>query len=92
MTPEAKQAYLAGFLTGSALQQAGGAGSRDSASLFETLDSLRRGGFQFPYAPNVYAARINDYYWWQNHRPLPIWYALREVNRDLKRLTQRDSQ
>jgi hypothetical protein len=92
MSPEARRTYLTGFLMGSALQQARAAGANDSAGLVRTLDSLRRAGFEFPFAPNVYSARVDDYYWWENHRTQPIWSALREVNRDLKRLTQRDSQ
>lgn len=50
---------------------------------------MRAGGtLPFPYAVNVYSARLDDYYWWENHRSLPIWYAIWEVNNDLKRLTQ----
>ena len=43
------------------------------------------GRFRFPYAANVYVSRINDYYWWENHRPLPTWYAFWEVNTSLIR-------
>ena len=92
MSPEAKQAYAAGFLTGSALSEATAAGAKDSGSIVGALDSLRGAGFRYPYAPNVYLARIDDYYWWENHRPAPIWNAFREVNDDLRRLAGRDSQ
>ena len=27
-------------------------------------------GFRFPYGANVYASRISDFYWWENHRPV----------------------
>ena len=37
------------------------------------------------YGANVYVSRLNDYYWWENHRPLPIWYAFWEVNTSLIR-------
>ena len=43
----------------------------------------RDGRFRFPYAANVYVTRVNDYYWWENHRPLPIWYGFWEVNASL---------
>ena len=56
----------------------------DSAGLRDTMAVLHRSGrFRFPYGANVYVARINDYYWWENHRPLPTWYAFWEVNTSL---------
>ena len=33
-------------------------------------------GSGFPTARTSTSRRVNDYYWWENHRPLPIWYAL----------------
>jgi hypothetical protein len=87
-SPEARGAFLAGFLAGSATSQAVVAGARDSAGLWQAIDSLRKEGLLFPYAANVYGARIEDYFWWEDHRRLPIWYAYWEVNNDLKRLTQ----
>lgn len=87
LSHEAKEAYLAGFLAGTALAQALQQGAADSAGLVHNLDNLSRTGFRFPYAPNVYEARINDYYWYEDRRPLPIWHALWEVNHDLTRQT-----
>jgi hypothetical protein len=47
---------------------------------------LRRSGqLRFPYGSNVYASRISDFFWWENHRPLPTWYAFWEVNAILTR-------
>jgi hypothetical protein len=83
LSPDAKQAYLAGFLAGSAAAQAFEAGARDSTAIFRALDSLSRGGFRFPYSPNVYGARVEDFYWYVNQRPLPVWYVLWEVNNRL---------
>ena len=80
LSPDAKQAYLAGFLAGGATAQALEAGATDSASFTRVLDSLSRAGFRFPYSPNVYGARVDDFYWYTNQRPLPVWYALWEVN------------
>jgi hypothetical protein len=85
LSPEARVAYLNGFLAGSATAQADGAGLTDSAGLVRIMDSLIEGELRFPYGPNVYGARVDDYYWWENHRSVPIWLALWEVNRDLQR-------
>jgi hypothetical protein len=85
MEPDARLAYVEGFLAGAALGQAA-AGARDSAGVRRTLEQLRReGGLRFPFRANVYAARISDYYWWENHIPLPTWNAFMEVNTALGR-------
>jgi hypothetical protein len=85
MEPDARLAYVEGFLAGAALSQAAG-GARDSAALRQGLERLRsKGGLRFPFGANVYAARISDYYWWENHTPLPTWYAFMEVNTALGR-------
>jgi hypothetical protein len=56
----------------------------DSAAVRQVMGALaREGRFRFPYGANVYLARVNDYYWWEDHRPLPIWYAFWEVNASL---------
>jgi hypothetical protein len=50
------------------------------------LQQLKRNGqLRFPYAANVYASRLNDYYWWRNHLSLPAWSAFLEVNTTLGR-------
>ena len=83
LSPAAQTAYAEGFLAGSALGQAA-AGASDSAGLTQEIARLRRDGrFRLPYGANVYISRINDYYWWENHRPLPLWYAFWEVNSSL---------
>ncbi len=99
MGHEAQTAYVEGFLAGAAFgqaaeqtcsrqalrtQQEGCVWAGDSAGLTQAVGELRRtGGFRFPYGVNVYASRISDYYWWENHRPLPLWYAFWEVNATL---------
>ena len=87
LAPAAQLAYANGFLAGAGFAQALPPGCRagcmtaDSAGLRDTMAALyRSGGFRFPYAANVYVTRVNDYYWWENHRPQPIWYAFWEVN------------
>jgi hypothetical protein len=98
---EAQTAYVEGFLAGAAFGQAaeqactpqelrtqrqGCEWTGDSAGLTRAIGERRRtGGFRFPYGANVYASRINDFYWWHNHRPLPTWYAFWEVNAILTR-------
>ncbi|MEO8523064.1 MAG: hypothetical protein ABI603_16990 [Acidobacteriota bacterium] len=91
--PEAQSAYTDGFLAGAGFAQAaadptGAHGAADSAGLQATMATLHETGrFRFPYAANVYVTRINDYYWWVDHRPLPTWYAFWEVNTSLTRPT-----
>jgi hypothetical protein len=83
--PEARAAYVQGFLAGAGFSQAA-ATAKDSAGLGEALTRLRRdGGFRLPFGANVYLSRLNDYFWWENHRPLPLWYAFWEVNASLIR-------
>ncbi|HEY8256112.1 MAG TPA: hypothetical protein VIG08_00485 [Gemmatimonadales bacterium] len=83
LSPAAQTAYTEGFLAGSAFGQAAAA-AKDSAGLTQALAQLRHDGrFRLPYGANVYVSRINDYYWWENHRPLPLWYAFWEVNTSL---------
>ena len=76
--------YLAGFLAGAATAEASNAGTADSAGLRRSLDSLSRAGFRFPYSPSVYGARVDDFYWYENQRVLPLWYTLWEVNNRLR--------
>ena len=81
--PEARVAYADGFLAGAGFTQAA-ASAADSTALREAMTTLTRTGrFRFPYGANVYVTRLNDYYWWENHRPLPTWYAFWEVNTSL---------
>jgi hypothetical protein len=85
MEPDARLAYVEGFLAGAALSQAAN-GARDMAAVKAALDQLSRNGkLRFPFGANVYASRVSDYYWWKNHRPLPTWYAFLEVNTTLGR-------
>ena len=85
MGPDARLAYVEGFLAGAAVSQAA-AGARDSTGVRTGLEQLGRSGrFRFPFAANVYASRLSDFYWWKNHLPLPTWYAFLEVNTTLGR-------
>ena len=80
MEPDARLAYVRGFLAGAALSQATNR-ARDTSLVAAELARLRRSGaLRFPFGANVYASRVTDYYWWKNHLPLPTWYAFLEVN------------
>jgi hypothetical protein len=85
MGPDARLAYVEGFLAGAALTRVA-TGARDTAGVGSALEQMVRSGkFRFPYAANVYASRLSDYYWWKNHLPLPTWSAFLEVNTTLGR-------
>ncbi len=85
MKPDARVAYVEGFLAGAALSQAA-TGARDSAQVRMAIEKLSRDGrLRFPYGANVYSSRISDFYWWKNHVPLPTWHAFLEVNTALGR-------
>jgi hypothetical protein len=86
MDPDVRLAYVEGFLAGAALGQAASR-ARDTAAVRTGLEALKRsGGLRFPFSANVYESRVNDFYWWENHLPLPTWYAFLEVNATLGRL------
>jgi hypothetical protein len=73
LTPGEKQIYLQGFVAGAAAEQATAADA--------PADSLRsRHALHFAFTPTVYAAQIDDFYWWQNHSTTPIVEAMRQIN------------
>ena len=85
MEPDVRLAYVEGFLAGAALNQAA-TGARDSTGVRVAIEKLSKtGGLRFPYGANVYSSRISDFYWWENHVPLPMWQAFLEVNTALGR-------
>jgi len=84
LDPQGKQAYLAGFLAGTAAGTALAAGAPDSAALVERVHGQVATGLAFPFASNVYAARLEDYYFYEDRRVRPIWFALWEVNQQLR--------
>jgi hypothetical protein len=85
MSPDARVAYVEGFLAGAAVSQAA-AGAHDSAAVKVAIEKLKREDrLRFPFGANVYTSRINDFYWWKDHVPLPTWHAFLEVNANLGR-------
>ena len=76
--PQQKQAYVAGFLAGAA---AAATSNPDTAVIRTTVDSLyRAGGLRFPLGHIVYATQLDEFYWWDNHVPIPLYLALPSIN------------
>jgi hypothetical protein len=92
MTPDARRQWMEGFLSGSAAANALAGAPADSAALVTSVARLQRDGqFRFPFAPPVYAARLDDYFQWDNHRRQPIWYGIWVVDGELAKGTSRPS-
>ena len=68
-----KQVYLSGFLAGAAAEQA-----RAAATAIDTLRA--HSALRYPFAPHVYAAQIDDFYWWQDRVSVPIVDAMIAIN------------
>ena len=80
--PREKEAYVAGFLAGAANAAAS---PGDTAVIRTTVDSLyRTGALQFPFGHRVYANQLDEFYWWDNHVPIPLYLALSAVNQRLR--------
>lgn len=76
--PQQKQAYVAGFLAGAA---AASTSNPDTAVIRRTVDSLyQAGGLRFPLGHMVYATQLDEFYWWDNHIPIPLHLALSSIN------------
>jgi len=61
------------------------ANNADTALIRRTVDSLYRvGGLRFPFGHMVYATQLDEFYWWENHVPVPLYLALSSINRRLK--------
>lgn len=68
-----KEAYLAGFIAGAALVRSDSGGMGADTTPSRKIDSMRVAKrLPFPYSVSVYASQIDDYYWWENHLPVPI--------------------
>lgn len=81
--PKEKEAYVAGFLAGAA---DAAARTSDTAVIRTTVDSLyRTGALQFPFGHMVYANQLDEFYWWDNHVPTPLYLALSTINQQLRK-------
>ncbi len=81
--PKEKEAYVAGFLAGAANAAAS---TSDTTVIRKTVDSLyRAGALQFPFGHMVYANQLDEFYWWDNHIPVPLYLALSTINQRLRK-------
>jgi hypothetical protein len=89
-----KQLYLSGFIAGAAAERVrgmaaarGGAAdsAADSAAVSSAAIERLRAAKQlpYPYAPSVYSAQLDDFYWWVNHVDTPIVDAMITINRQM---------
>jgi hypothetical protein len=86
MDAREQAAWMRGFLAGRAVGQLADSVRRDTLAAPAALAGLRRGsGLEFGYAVPLYTNRLNDFYHWDNHRSLPLWRAMQDVNRELGR-------
>lgn len=95
LTPAERQSYLSGFLAGAAAEQvrgvavAVGRGGDSTAVSSGAVAALReRRALHFPYAPSVYSAQVDDFYWWKNHRETPIVDAMIFFNGEMLKQRQ----
>ena len=85
-----KETYLGGFLAGAAAAQAlttleGDDMRIDAEALSQRVERLRaERALIFPYAPNLYHARLHDYLFYANNREQPLYRALAELNFQLR--------
>jgi len=80
--PKEKEAYVAGFLAGAANAAAS---TSDTVVIRTTIDSLyRTGALQFPFGHMVYANQLDEFYWWENHVPTPLYLAMPAINQRLR--------
>ena len=75
-------ALVIGQSRGSDFRSAAAATSNpDTAVIRTTLDSLYRAGrLRFPLGHMVYATQLDEFYWWDNHIPIPLYLALSSIN------------
>lgn len=83
-SPEARQAWTDGFLAGAAAGQAPDSVFADSTR-FVHLMTGRPESRRFPFGSNIYQARMQDWYYWENHRGAALWQGVWVVNEELRR-------
>jgi hypothetical protein len=90
LVPDERQVYLAGFITGAAAEEIRAAAAslghaRDSAAVSAAAiaDWRATHGLNFRFAPSVYSAQLDDYYWWSNHNTIPIVDVLVRTNGEM---------
>lgn len=86
-----KELYLSGFLAGAGAEQtralatASGTAPDSSAISSAAIERLHAAKqLRYSYAPSVYSAQIDDFYWWRNHVDVPIVDVMITINRQMK--------
>ena len=82
-SPESRQAWTDGFLAGAAAGQAPDSVFADTTRLGQWMTD-RPAGRRFPYGSNLYLARLQDWYYWENHRGAAVWHGMWTVNEGLR--------
>jgi hypothetical protein len=81
-----KLAFLTGFLIGEGLEQTLAPTPGPEGPEPDALDRLKREGrLRFPFAPTVYKARLEDFYFYQDRLTVPLYRALFLINEHLRR-------
>ncbi|MGH7321486.1 MAG: hypothetical protein ACRELA_17935 [Candidatus Rokuibacteriota bacterium] len=80
-----KLALLTGFLIGGAFEHGIRLAPGEAGPAAETLEAMRQEGrLRFPYTPAVYKARIEDFYFYQDRLPVPLYRALHLINEQIR--------
>ncbi len=83
MSEREKMAFLGGVIAGAAVT--GIRADAPDAEIAPLVAELRRtGGLPFQYAPSVYKARIEDFYFYVDRAPTPIVKTLLLIERELR--------
>ena len=82
LAPDAREAFLAGFVAGAAAHQANGGvpGARGARTAAEAARLKRTGALAFPYAGNVYRSHLDDYFFYTNRRAQTLVEVLVDAN------------
>ena len=81
-----KLAFLTGFLIGGGLEYALGLSPGQEGPDPDAVERLRREGrLRFPFAPAVYKARLEDFYFYQDRLTVPLYRALFLINEQIRR-------
>jgi len=70
---DCRSALIESPLAGAAAEQA-----RAAATAIDTMRA--QGTLRYRFAPHVYAAQIDDFYWWQDRVSVPIVDAMAQIN------------
>jgi hypothetical protein len=94
LSESAKVAYIRGFLAGVAAEQATGGlttaagtaqGMTDTAALVRSIAAMHaEHSLRFPFSASLYESQLDDFYWWEDHRSVPIVAALVSINGQLR--------